>query len=280
MNEDKKELVIIDGFALFFRAYYGHPEMLTEDNVNINAVYGFLHSVIKITKDFKNSDICIALDSGKKTFRDKMFDQYKANRKETPQDLKPQFSILHESLKAMDLQHFVCEGYEADDIIATYTKQASDNSRKVVIASLDKDLAQLVRFKNVVMYDFVNRKKLGSKEVFAKFGIMPEYIADYLALVGDASDNIPGVKSIGSKTAVNLITQFGNLDSIYSNLENIEKKGTKNALKNDRENAFLSKSLTTLCETVDLPHLNDLVFNKINQDSFKSFVNKYNIYFN
>ena len=280
MIEQKKQLVIIDGFAVFFRAYYSHPEMLTSDNINVNAVYGFINMVLRIVKDFKKADVCVALDSGKATFRDKMFSEYKANRQATPDDLKPQFAIMHEALKAMEIPHFIKEGYEADDIIATFAKQASHDSRTVMIASLDKDLAQLVRYNNVFMYDFSKKQKLGRAEIFAKFGIMPEYIADYLALVGDASDNIPGVKSIGAKTAVNLITQFGGLDSIYDNVESIEKQGVKNALKNNRDNAFLSKSLTMLCETVALPHLNETKFDNINKENLINFSKKYNLYLN
>ncbi len=276
-EKEKNPLVIIDGYAIFFRAYYSYKETKSKDNINLNAVYGFFNTALGIIKKFKNADICVALDTGKATFRDKIFAEYKANRPETPADLKPQFAILHEALKAFELPHFFLDGYEADDIIATYTLQAVKEGRQVIIVTLDKDLSQLLEYKNVFLYDFSKYKIIGRKEVFAKFGVMPEYIVDYLALVGDACDNIPGVKSIGPKTAVELITDFGNLDNIYSNLESIKRATIKLALINHREIAFLSKSLAILHKEVDLPHINHCNFNTTNILSLNNLFNKYGL---
>ncbi len=227
--------------------------------------------------------IAVVFDSGRKSFRNEIYADYKANRPEAPADLIPQFPLVREVAHALNLATLELEGYEADDLIATYARQAAAQNMDVTIVSSDKDLMQLIG-DSIRMYDPMKSRPIGVKEVEEKFGVTPEKVLDVLALMGDSSDNIPGVPGIGPKTAAELILTFGDLDGILANTSQIKQQKRRETLETHAEQARLSRELARLCEQtpmplplneccvkpVDAPHL--LSF--LQQQGFKSLVAK------
>lgn len=245
-----KKLVLIDGTALLYRGFFAIPPYLaTKDGVQTNAVYGVSLMLLNIFTQEKPDYVAIAFDSREKTFRHEEFKEYKAHRPPPPPGLHEQLPILEEVLRAFDIPVFKLPGYEADDIIATLTKQASEHERiNVAIATGDLDMTQLV---NERVYVFAPQNGFNKTTVYdiagvgEKFGLRPDQIIDYKALRGDASDNIPGVKGIGEKTAVKLLQEYETLESVYDHLADISGAvGRK--LADDREMAFFSKKLVIL----------------------------------
>ena len=205
----------------------------------------------KLIEDNDCEMLAIALDSGKKTFRSDFYPQYKANRDEPDEALKIQFPIIREAIEAFGVKAVEVPGFEADDIIATYTRIALNKNFKVKIISSDKDLIQLMQ-NNVEIFDPLKKKYITPSLVLEKYGIKYSQMTDYLSLIGDASDNIPGVKKVGPKTAIKLLNQFETLENIYSNLEIIEPTRIKSLLEDSKNEAILSKKLVTLDENVQL----------------------------
>lgn len=259
--------VIVDAYGFLFRAYHSLPPLTNPKGQNIGAIYGMLNMLIKLINDQNPTHIVIALDSGRKNFRHEIFPQYKSNRPEPPDELKVQFGILKEMLEAMKLNFLSIEGVEADDIIASLSKKMASEGQESIIVSSDKDLMQLLATEHISMYDAMKSKFIGTPEVEKKFGIKPSQVLDYLALVGDSSDFVPGVRGIGAKTAENLIKQFNNLEGIYKNLEALTPR-QRTLFEEGRESAFLSKKLISLKE--------DIPFNtsKIQESEFKGFKHK------
>lgn len=246
-----KKIALIDGYGFVFRAYHSLPPLSRNDGTPVNAVYGFTNMLIKLLASLDVSHAAVVFDSGSKTFRNDIYPAYKANRPPCPEDLIPQFSIVREAAESLNLAILEKIGFEADDIIATLAKKYSAPNMQVLIVSSDKDLMQLVD-DNVSMYDAMKNKMITAKEVQEKFFVAPNKVLDILSLMGDASDNIPGVKGIGPKTAAELIDQFGSLENIFENLDQIKQEKRRQLLKDGFENAKLSKILAALKEDVEM----------------------------
>ena len=251
MTNKSSKLILIDGYGYVFRAYHSLPPLTNPQGQYVGALLGFSNMLFKTIREYANDKIIVVLDSGQKTHRHDIYNEYKANRPEAPEDLKSQFPLIRDAAKAFNLAVIEEEGLEADDLIASLAKKAEANNLPVTILSSDKDLMQLIRG-NITMFDPFKNKLIRDEEVLAKFGIMPNQVCDYLSLLGDASDNIPGVKGIGAKTAANLLNQFGSLEQIYNSLEEVNKDRIRNLLIDGKENAYLSKKLISLEKPKDV----------------------------
>jgi DNA polymerase I len=246
----EKRLFLIDGYGFVFRAYHSMPPLTNPEGTPVGAVYGFTNMLIKLKNKVhtNNADqaylICV-FDAGKETFRNKIYPEYKANRPPAPEDLIPQFPLVREAATALNIETIEMEGFEADDIIATYTKYAQENGVHVTIVSSDKDLMQLVN-EDVKMYDGMRDRIIGIEQVKEKFGVTPDKVLDVLALMGDSSDNIPGIPGVGPKTAAELINQFGSLDNVLNSTSQITKKKLKENLETYKQDAILSRELVSL----------------------------------
>ncbi len=268
------KLYLVDGSAFIFRAYYALPDMYRKDGVQVNAVYGFTKMMLSVKEELCQDDlIAVVMDHKDKSFRNQIYDKYKANRKAPPEDLIPQFELIDKAISALSLRMLRKKGFEADDIIASYTKQAEEDGVEVVVVSSDKDLMQLVS-KNVCMYDPMKKKMIKEQEVHEKFGVIPSKVVDVQALTGDSSDNIPGVKSVGPKTAATLIDEYGSLEGVYENIENISKKKLKENLITYKDDAFLSYKLASLsCEALlESVDYKDLVNSSLCENTFADFL--------
>jgi DNA polymerase-1 len=241
-----KKLYIIDGYGFVFRAYHSMPPLTNSAGVPVGAVYGFINMLTKLLKEHKPDYICVAFDSGKETFRTEMYSAYKANRPPAPDDLIPQFPLVREVVDVLGLQSFELVGYEADDIIATFTKRALEQDIEVTIISSDKDLMQLVQDNKVRMFDPVRTRFVHEKEVFEKFGVTPEKVLDACALIGDSSDNVPGAPGIGPKTAAELILEYGDLDSLLTRAGEIKQPKRREVLQNSKDQILMSRELIRL----------------------------------
>jgi DNA polymerase-1 len=253
LNEDS-HLYLIDASAYIFRAYHALPPLTrASDGAPVGAVSGFCNMLWKLLEDLKGPDrpthfACI-FDKGSHTFRNDMYDQYKANRSETPEDLIPQFPMVREAAVAFHTHALELENYEADDIIATYARGAAAKGSRVTIVSSDKDLMQLVTDK-IHMLDTMKNKSIAADEVFEKFGVGPDKVIDIQALAGDSVDNVPGAPGIGVKTAALLINEYGDLDSLLARAGEIKQNKRRETLIEHADQIRLSRDLVTLCDTV------------------------------
>ena len=260
---NQNHLFLVDGSGYIFRAYYALPSLYRKrDGLPTGAVNGFCNMLYKLIEDtnakIKPSHIAVIFDSARETFRNEIYDEYKANRGEPPEDLIPQFKIIKESVKAFGIQSIELKGFEADDIIATYATQASKKNWKVSIVSSDKDLMQVVS-KNINLLDTMKNKTVGPNEVYEKFGVTPDKVIDVQALAGDSSDNIPGAPGIGIKTAADLINQFGDLEKLLKNFGEIKQVKRKASIQDNINQIKISKELVTLRNDVkDIPKLEEL----------------------
>ncbi len=267
-------LVVIDGYGFVFRAFHSMPPLTRKDGVVVGAVFGFCSMIMRLLTEIHATHICIVFDSGKQNFRHRLYADYKANRPEAPQELRDQFPIIRQAAKAFNIISLEKEGFEADDLIATLAQKASHNDYKVTIVSSDKDLMQLVG-DNVMMFDPMKFKVIDREAVLEKFGVYPERVRDLLSLLGDASDNIPGVKGIGGKGASDLINEFGSLEELIQNADNIKQNRYKNAFASNIDNAKLSYELVGLDYNVDLPAtLDELKINDIDPTELNYFFEK------
>ena len=251
MSLKTEEIFLIDGSAYIFRAYHAMGGLSNSKGFPTGAIFGFTNMLMKTLRDKSPSRIAVVFDAPGPTFRHEKYPLYKANRPEAPQDLVIQIPKILELVRAYRLPMISVAGFEADDVIATLTRQAKLLKWIVIIVSADKDLTQLVS-EGVVMWDPQKDTLYDEKGVQEKFGVLPTQMLDFLSLVGDSSDNIPGVRGIGPKTATNLIHEFGSLKGIYDQLEKISKPKLREALKTNRDNAFLSRELAKLDEEVSL----------------------------
>ncbi len=239
-------LYLIDGSSYIFRAFYGIRQFLSNSKgLPTNAVYGFATMLLKILREEKPEYVAIIFDPKGKTFRHEMYKEYKANRKETPDDLKPQIPYIINLVEAFNIVSIQQEGFEADDVIGTVSKKAEKEGFEVTIVSGDKDMMQLIS-PNIKMLDTLKNKIFGAKEVKEKFGVEPERVTEVMGLMGDSSDNIPGVPGIGPKAAATLIQDYGDIENLLKNLKQIKKEALKNKLSEYREQARLSKKLCTI----------------------------------
>ena len=288
MNKDCDSILIIDTSAFIFRAFYSVPMMKSSDDMPINAVFGFFSMIFNIIKNTNAKCIVFAMDSKEKTFWDDLYDYYKSNRVKCPEELAVQFKILDEGLRSSGLKYFQVNGLEADDIIATFSLKHFIGLKKI-ICSKDKDLMQLIKDDEVEMYDSKTNSMIRQQNVIDKFGIESRYISDYLALVGDSSDNIPGAKNIGPKKACDLIKKYGSIEAIYNTIETkshnnkdyqIEDKIT-DLLLQSKDSVLLSKQLTSFYihnfNQNDFININDFNISKIDNIGLESFFIKYKI---
>ena len=247
-----QELILIDGSGFIFRAFHALPPLTRPDGTPVGAVLGFCNMLLKVLNDHPQARIAVVFDAARKNFRYDIYADYKANRDETPPDLIPQFPLIKEAASAFGLPNMELEGFEADDLIATYAKLAEAQSIPVTIISSDKDLMQLVR-PGVRMMDPMKQIYIGPDEVFEKFGVTPDKVTDVQALAGDASDNVPGVPGIGVKTAAQLITEYGDLETLLASTAQIKQPKRREALEQHAEAARISKRLVCLDENVAVP---------------------------
>ena len=271
---------LIDGSGYIFRAYYALPPLSRKsDGLPTGAVNGFCSMLFKLLEDARADDsinkpthFAVIFDSAKKNFRNEIYNEYKANRTEAPEDLAPQFEYIRKSVKAFNLPSIELINYEADDLIATYAKQITKQGAKVTIISSDKDLMQLVSDK-VRLYDPMKSKVLGKKEVFEKFGVNPEQVIDVQSLAGDSSDNIPGVPGIGIKTASELINKYKTLDSLLKNAGEIPQKKRRETILANKDKALLSKKLVTLKDDVPVKDdIKDFLIKDVQKDKLYDFL--------
>jgi len=247
---------LVDGSGYIFRAYHALPPINRKsDGLQLNAVFGFCNMLWKLLRDMKPQDrpthLAVIFDKSEKTFRTEMYPDYKAHRPDPPDDLKPQFKYIREAVHAFDLPCLEQDGFEADDLIATYVRQAGEAGATATIASSDKDLMQLVNDR-VVMFDTMKDRKIGRAEVIEKFGVPPEKVIEVQALIGDSTDNVPGVPGIGVKTAAQLIGEYGDLETLLKRANEIKQEKRRQSLIDNAEKARLSKKLVTLDDRVEL----------------------------
>jgi len=271
----KDELFLVDGSGYIFRAFFGLPQTLTNpEGVPVGAVMGFTSMLLKLLKDVKAPYIAVIFDAARKNFRYDIYEDYKANRSETPPDLIPQFPLIREATTAFGIPALEVEGYEADDLIATYARLAREQGRKVTIVGSDKDLMQLVN-DDVRLFDPMKNKYLGRDEVIEKFGVGPEQVVDVQALAGDSVDNVPGVPGIGLKTAAQLIIEYGDLETLLAQAANIKQPKRREALIENAENARLSKKLVVLDAYAPVPMtLEDMRAHDPNTPELTAFLHK------
>lgn len=256
---EQKTLILIDGHALAFRQYFAleRSNMKTNDGVPTWAVYGFFKAIFDLlkNKDLKPDAITVAFDVSHQTFRVDKYPEYKSNRQAMPDPLRTQMKLIFEGLKAFNIPIYTKEGYEADDVIGTIAKEACDLGHKVLILTGDQDAFQLVDKDGCTKVILPSKGELLEydwQKIYEKWGVYPSQVVDYKALRGDASDNIPGVKGIGEKTAQKLLEKYGNLENILNDCENISEKALKEKICNGKEIAELSKFLATIVKDVDI----------------------------
>jgi DNA polymerase-1 len=251
-------LVLVDGSSYLYRAFHALPPLTNAAGLPTGAIKGVIGMLKRLQKDYPTGELAVVFDAKGKTFRDELYADYKSHRPPMPDDLRVQVEPIHQLVVAMGLPLLVIDGVEADDVIGTLARQAAANGRPVVISTGDKDMAQLVGA-HITLVNTMTNTVLDEAGVIARFGVPPARIIDYLALVGDTSDNIPGVSGIGEKTAVPLLTEIGGLDELYRNLDRIPALAVRGArslpakLEAEREKAFLSYQLATIKTDVPLP---------------------------
>ena len=249
-------LHLIDGSGFIFRAYHALPPLTRSDGIPVGAVAGFCNMIYRMIENNNGPNaathLAVIFDHKSKTFRSKIYSEYKANRPPAPDDLIPQFELIKKATLAFNLPAIEVEGYEADDIIASYSVQARDLGAAVTIVSSDKDLMQLVG-NGVSMYDAMKNKSIDRNEVFEKFGVEPEKVIDVQSLAGDSVDNIPGAPGIGIKTAALLINEYGDLDTLLERASEIKQPRRRQALLDNSEKINISRKLVTLKTDVPLP---------------------------
>ncbi|HEY0275296.1 MAG TPA: 5'-3' exonuclease H3TH domain-containing protein, partial [Paenirhodobacter sp.] len=272
-------LHLIDGSAFIFRAYHALPPLTRKsDGLPVGAVAGFCNMVFRYIEDARNGDApthaAVIFDYSSKTFRSQIYPDYKANRPPPPEDLRPQFPLTRDATRAFNIACKETEGYEADDIIATLSRQAREAGGRVTIISSDKDLMQLVGG-GVEMLDAMKNLRIGPAEVEAKFGVGPDRVIDVQALAGDAVDNVPGAPGIGIKTAAQLINEYGDVETLLARAGEIKQPKRRETLLNFADQVRISKRLVTLDDQTPLDFtLEDLEVNDPDPQVLMDFLNQ------
>jgi len=277
MNNNQKHIYLVDGSTYIFRAYHALPPLTRKsDGFPVGAISGFCNMLDKLIRDEKEKNnlthLLVIFDAPGKTFRNSIYPEYKANRSSPPDDLIPQFPIIREATKAFNVPHVEMVGYEADDLIASYTKAAVSKGMKVTIVSSDKDLMQLVD-DNASMLDTMKNRTIKENEVIEKFGVKPNKVIDVQSLAGDSVDNVPGVPGIGIKTAALLINEYDNLDKLIQNASNIKQTKRRESIIEFSEQAKVSRELVTLKNDITLPiPIEDIQIQSIEPKKLISFL--------
>src|SRR5689334_19315905 len=245
---------LVDGSSYIFRAYHALPPLNRKsDGLQVNAVLGFCNMLWKLMRDMKPDEqpthLAVVFDKSERTFRSELYPEYKSHRPDPPDDLRPQFAFIRDAVRAFDLPCLEQLGFEADDLIATYVRQACDAGASATIVASDKDLMQLVN-ECVVMYDTMKDRRIGIPEVIEKFGVPPDKMIEVQALIGDSTDNVPGVPGIGVKTAAQLIGEYGDLETLLARAGEIKQDKRRQSLIDNADKARLSKKLVTLDDHV------------------------------
>lgn len=266
-----KKVALIDGSSYIYRAFYALPPLKSPGGKPTGAIYGFIRMLSKLINDINLDYIAVVFDKAGKTFRHKEYKEYKATRKETPDELKLQIPEIKKIIRLFGIKVLEKEGYEADDIIATLAKKAKEKGYQVYIITPDKDMMQLVN-QNVFVFNPVIEKLFDKEVVKEKYGVYPEQFIDYLAIIGDNVDNIHGVKGVGLKTASKLLNEYKNLEGIFENLDNLREK-IKNAFLEAKENLETNRFLIKLDDNTPLDiEIEDLEKKQTNwEDLIKEF---------
>ncbi|MBX9777469.1 MAG: DNA polymerase I [Xanthobacteraceae bacterium] len=256
MPKKGDHVFLVDGSGYIFRAYHALPPLNRKsDGLQVNAVLGFCNMLWKLLRDMKEGErpthLAVVFDKSEQTFRTEFYPEYKANRSAPPDDLIPQFGLIREAVRAFDIPCLEQAGFEADDLIATYVREACELGANATIVSSDKDLMQLVN-DCVIMYDTMKDKKIGIPEVIEKFGVPPSKVIEVQSLIGDSTDNVPGVPGIGVKTAAQLIGEYGDLETLLARAGEIKQEKRRQSLIDNADKARLSKRLVTLDDHVKL----------------------------
>lgn len=252
-QNERKKLCLIDGSGYIYRAFYALPTMTrSSDGMPVNAVFGFTSMLMQFVKENPHDCIAVIFDAARHNFRNEIYPEYKATRKEVPPELVPQFPLIRDAVAAFNIAGVDEEGFEADDLIASYTSKARVEGYDVVIVTADKDLMQLMQGDEVRIYDPMKRKYLTQADVDKKFGVTPDKVIDVQSLIGDTSDNVPGVRGIGPKTAAELINKYDSLQGVYAHLSEITGR-KKELLEAGKDSAFLSHKLVSLRQDAPLP---------------------------
>src|ERR1700754_1928778 len=244
-------LYLVDGSGYLFRAYHALPPLTRKsDGLPVGAVSGYCNMMWKLLEDVKGPEapthLAVVFDAGAVTFRNDIYDKYKANRPPPPEDLIPQFPLVRDATRAFGVSCVEMKGYEADDLIATYARLAREAGARCTIISSDKDLMQLVVDGKVELLDTMKNRRLASAEVMEKFGVAPDKVVQVQALAGDSTDNVPGVRGIGIKTAAELIGEYGDLETLLKRAGEIKQNKRRETLIENAENARISLKLVTL----------------------------------
>ncbi|MCH8156516.1 MAG: DNA polymerase I [Nitrospinae bacterium] len=247
----RKSLYLIDGSSYIFRAFFGIRPLSTAKGFPTNALYGFITMLQKVIREESPDYLVVTFDSPEKTFRHEMYPEYKANRDEPPEELARQFPHFEPLVEAFGIASLRKPGFEADDIIGTLARQGAEWGVEVTIVSGDKDMMQLIS-PQVHMLDTMKQKRFVDADVVEKFGVGPDKVIEVMGLMGDSSDNIPGVAGVGPKTAAELIQKFGSIQNLYERLDEVDKKKLKEKLERDKDNAFLSRKLVIIDTHMDL----------------------------
>ncbi len=273
--KQNSSFIIVDGYGFIFRAFHVQPALTSSNGQAVGAVYGFTSMLLKILSDFKPKHAVIVFDAGGKNFRHELDANYKANRPALSQDLIDQFPLVRQAATSLNFTILEKKGFEADDLIATLAVKAAKSNNNAIIISADKDLMQLING-HIQMYDPLKNKYITANDVIEKFGVGPESVREVMALMGDKSDNIPGVPGFGPKTAAELIKQFGTVENLINNFEQIKNDRQREILRQNIEQANLSWQLVGLDKAVDIEFdINQYVWQPPKLEKIASFLNEY-----
>ena len=245
-------LILIDGSGFIFRAFHALPPMTRPDGTPVNAVFGFTNMLAKLLREHVGTHIAVIFDAGRLTFRNRLYDAYKAQRPPPPEELIPQFALIREATEAFCVPAIELADWEADDLIAAYAVAAENAGGQVTIVSSDKDLMQLIR-PGVEMLDPIKQKPIGPAEVMEKFGVTPDKMVEVQALIGDSVDNVPGVPGIGPKGAAQLINEFGDLETVLAAAPAMKPSKRRDMLIQHADKARISRELVQLRADAPLP---------------------------
>jgi DNA polymerase-1 len=275
MSAPKPRIALVDGSGYIFRAYHALPPLTRKDGTPVGAVYGFTNMLLKLQQKLQVDYLAVIFDAARDTFRNEIYADYKANRDETPEDLKPQFAIVREATDAMNIPRIELDRYEADDIIASYARQLGGDN-EVMIVSSDKDLMQLIT-DDVYMYDPMKNRELRAEAVMEKFGVAPDKVIEVQALIGDSVDNVPGVPGIGPKTAALLVDEFGSLEGVLAGAGSIKQNTRRESLIEHTDAARLSYELVKLKDDLALPlSLEELAVRGADSEALLAFLQQNN----